>query len=279
MKYIATISGGKDSVTMCDLLLKNGYPVDEIIFTDTLEEFNEMYIYIEKLKDYFKTRYGKEITVLKPKSTFEDWAYGTIEKDGAKRKGMIRGIPTKDGMCYWRREAKIYPIERYLKRKELLRKASFNKDEGVFKDEKYTQYIGYTKGEDRSVQNTDTFTFSYPLQDTFNMTEEDCKAYLINQEMENPLYKHFSRTGCAMCPFQSDRSWYEVYSNYPEVWEKMKEREAHLQKLEDEGVKIINKYWFMGNKTIEDMELEFSMKSKSLFDFSDEPLKNCFCKI
>ena len=27
------------------LLLKNGYRVDEIIFTDTLEEFNKMYIY------------------------------------------------------------------------------------------------------------------------------------------------------------------------------------------------------------------------------------------
>ncbi len=27
MKYIATISGGKDSTVMCDLLLKNNYPI------------------------------------------------------------------------------------------------------------------------------------------------------------------------------------------------------------------------------------------------------------
>ncbi len=79
--YIATISGGKDSVTMCDLLLKNGYPVDEIIFTDTREEFEEMYIYLEKVKEYFLTRYKKTITVLKPKKTFAHWALGTIQKD------------------------------------------------------------------------------------------------------------------------------------------------------------------------------------------------------
>ena len=83
--YIATISGGKDSVTMCDLLLKNGHPVDEIIFTDTLEEFKEMYIYLEKIKEYFLSRYKKEIVILKPKKTFKHWALGTIEKDGAKK--------------------------------------------------------------------------------------------------------------------------------------------------------------------------------------------------
>ena len=133
MKYIATISFGKDSTAMCDLLLKNNYPLDEIIFCDTLEEFDEMYEYGEKIKKYFKERYNKEITVLTPKSTFEHWAYGTIEKEVAKRKGMVRGIPTKDSMCYWRRESKIYPMERYLKEK--------------YPDETFTQYIGYTKGE------------------------------------------------------------------------------------------------------------------------------------
>lgn len=61
MKYIATISGGKDSVTMCDLLLKNGHQVDEIIFNDTLEEFEEMYIYLEKVKEYFLNRYKKQL--------------------------------------------------------------------------------------------------------------------------------------------------------------------------------------------------------------------------
>ena len=85
--YIATISGGKDSVTMCDLLLKNGYPVDYIIFIDTLQEHNEMYKYINKVNVYFKLRYGKKITVLKPKTTFEDWCFGEVTR--GDKKGVI----------------------------------------------------------------------------------------------------------------------------------------------------------------------------------------------
>ena len=283
--YIATVSGGKDSVTMCDLLLKNGYPVDFIIFTDTLEEFDEMYEYIEKLKDYFQERYNKEIVVLKPKSTFDDWCNGVIEKKSAKRKGMVRGIPTKDGMCYWRRESKIYPVERFIKKikiqNELEKSINLSKNKTIHKDFKVIQYIGYTMGEDRSVQDTDITTFKYPLKDIFKMTEEDCKAYISKQDMENPLYKHFSRTGCAMCPFQSDKSWFMVWKHYPKIWDKMLKREMKLDYIHHNKNKVINKYWFINHKTILEKEKEFQKMEKqgSLFDFSDEPVKDCFCKI
>lgn len=265
--YIGMESGGKDSTTMIDLLCKNNYPLDEIIFTDTLEEFDEMYVYIEKLKTYFKSRYNKEITILKPKNTFNHWAYGEIEKESAKRTGQVRGIPTKDGMCYWRRESKIYPVERYLKEK--------------YPNKKIVQYIGYTLGENRTVQDNGNITFKYPLKNIFKMTEEDCKSYLSKQDMENPLYKHFSRTGCAMCPFQSDKSWFNVWKYYPKVWKEMFDREFTLYELEMMGKTVINKHWFIGHKTIGDMEQQFKEADKqgTLFDFSDEPVKDCFCKI
>lgn len=264
--YIATISGGKDSVTMCDLLLKNGYPVDEILFSDTLEEFKEMYIYIEKVKLYIKERYKKDITILKPKAIFEDWAFGTIEKEGAKRIGQSRGIPTKGGMCWWRREAKVVPMDKYIQNK--------------YKGKKIVSYIGYTKGENRSVQDTENQKFIYPLKDIFMMTEEDCKQYLINQEMENPLYRHFSRTGCAFCPFQSDKSFFMIWKHYPDVWERMKYIENNLEIL-DKKNGVINKHWFSKNMSILEKEKEFREKDiqGSLFDFSDEPLQDCFCKI
>lgn len=265
--YIATISGGKDSVTMCDLLLKNGYPVDEIIFSDTLLEFKEMLTYIDKVEEYFLARYKIGITRLKPKSTFEHWAYGTLVGENINRPNFVRGIPTADGMCWWRREAKIKPIVSYVENK--------------YKDSKIVKYIGYTVGENRSVKNEENIIHKYPLKEIFKFTEEDCKAYLINQEMENPLYRHFSRTGCHCCPFQSDRSWFNVWKHHKDVWSFMKDVENRLQTMEDNGRSIVNKYWFMGNKSINEVENDFIFKDKqkSLFDFSDEPLKDCFCKI
>lgn len=70
MKHIATLSGGKDSTAMIDLLLRYKKPLDYIVFYDTLHEFGLMYEYIDKLSKYFKARYNKEITMLKPKKEF-----------------------------------------------------------------------------------------------------------------------------------------------------------------------------------------------------------------
>lgn len=66
MKYIATLSGGKDSTAMVDMLLRHGRPLDHIVFKDTLHEFELMYRYVERLSEYFKSRYGKEVITLKP---------------------------------------------------------------------------------------------------------------------------------------------------------------------------------------------------------------------
>ncbi len=266
MKYIATISGGKDSVTMCDLLLKNGHQVDEIIFADTLLEFDEMYEYIEKLKKYFKDRYDKDITVLTPKSTFEVWCLGTITK--GDRKGQIRGIPTVDGMCYWRREAKVRLVERYLKDK--------------YPKDKKTVYLGYTVEEDRSATaEVSNLVYEYPLKDKFKYRESDCIQYLAMQEMENVLYRFFTRLGCFLCPFQSEKSWYELWLNFPKLWKILVDIEYTLYEFEMMGKTVINKHWFSSHRTCEDMEAIFKEKKKqgNLFDFSDEPLKDCFCKI
>lgn len=253
--YIATISGGKDSVTMCDLLLKNNYPVDYIVFSDTLFEFDEMYTYINKVNVHFQSRYKKEITFLKPDTTFESWCFGTLGR--GKGKDRIRGLPLLTNPCYWRRESKVKPQEKFYS-----------------KFDKLVVYIGFAKEENRSVQNTDKITYKYPLKDYFRMSEENCKQYLINQEMENPLYKDFSRTGCSICPYQSEQSFFIIWKKYQKVWEDMK-------KIENKLNGSLNDFWFTDYKTCEDMEKMFKEKNKqgSLFDFSDEPLKDCFCKI
>jgi len=265
--YIATISGGKDSVTMCDLLLKNGYPVDEIIFSDTLQEFPQMYEYKNKVKEYFENRYSITITNLSPMTTFEEWCFGVIRDKNADGYGAIRGIPNpadSESQCYHRRETKVKPSDKYLNEK--------------YGDAHIIKYIGYTKGENRSYKDNDKYTHKYPLKE-FCMTEDDCKKYLIDQEMENPLYKFFSRTGCAMCPFQSERSMFQIYHNFKDTWIYMKWIEKRLEEYEKMGFRVMNRYWFNGYRKLEDMEYKFDLNKETLFNFSDEPLKDCFCKI
>lgn len=267
MKYIATISGGKDSVTMCDLLLKNGYPVDYIIFYDTLQELPAMYEYVERLKEYFMLRYNKEIIVTKPMATFEEWCFGVIKDKNADKFGWIRGVPMAwSEPCYWRRISKVQPSDKLLKELKI-KDATF--------------YIGFTKDENRSVSDTDNFKYSYPLRDIFNMTEANCQEYLINQDMENELYRYFTRTGCGFCPAMSDKALYQVYKNFKDTWEYMKLIENRLVHYKNSGFNVKNCHWRSDYKTLLEMEKKFIKLDQqgSLFDFSDEPLKDCFCKI
>jgi len=257
MKYIATLSGGKDSTAMCDLLLKNGYPLDYIVFNDTLDEFDEMYVYIDKVEAYFKSRYGKEITRTRPiKELTEHYFH---RKTKGEHIGKMIGLPNAtDGFCEWRGISKITPFEKW------------TKNIGEHKI-----YLGITTDEAHRCDRTKNFL--YPLIDDFRMSENDCKQYLIEQNMENQLYRHFNRTGCKKCQYKSDRDWFMTWKHYPSVWEELKILEEEISKCKN----VFSKNCFTNFRTCEDMEKLFRKieKQGTLFDLSDEPLKDCFCKI
>jgi len=262
MKYIATISGGKDSVAMCDLLLKNGYPIDYILFNDTGLEFKEMYKYIDKVESYFKERYNKEIIRTKPKKTFEELIFG--KRVRGQNEGKVKGFFSASiPFCDLRSYAKDYPTKEFLKKNNIT---------------EYTMYIGYTNNEKKRAksykdQNPNSI---FPLIEYFDMSEDDCKRYLIEQEMENPLYRHFNRTGCKFCHYQSEDAWFKIWKYYNDEWQELKALEQKLLEMD-----AVSPHIFLEHRTTDDMEKLFKAKDKqnSLFDFSDEPIKDCFCKI
>ena len=153
--YIAKISGGKDSTAMVDLLLKNGYPMDYIVFNDTLAEFDEMYAYIDKLDEYFILRYKKSITRLKPKVAIDDILFKTITK--GENVGKVKGafLPQM-GFCDWRLYSKMHPQE------------DFVKSLG-FKKSQVMTYLGITTDETHRCNRNDK-TLLYPLVDDFKMS-------------------------------------------------------------------------------------------------------------
>ena len=264
--YIATLSGGKDSTAMLDLLLRNNYQVDYIIFNDTLDEFDEMYEYIDKLEDYFYRRYGKKITRLKPIKSYNDYIFNVRSR--GDNKGKIMGMPTSAfSFCEWRRDAKILPMQRWLLKENI---------------KNYFVYFGFTTDEKQRAKGNFNLAYGglplFPLIDDFNMSELDCKKYLLDRDMENPLYRHFTRTGCSKCQYQSDKSFFNLWKFYPNKWNEIKELE---KKVKNYHIEAVSYHFFSKYRTVKDMEILFSnqYKQSSLFDFSDEPIKDCFCKV
>lgn len=254
------LSYGKDSTVMLDKMIRNGNNITHIIFCDTLWEFDKLHEYRHTYNEYLKNRYGLEVITLTPKTTFEDWIFGKMDR--GDRKGQVRGLPLMTIPCYWKREAKQKPAEEWVKEN--------------YPNKEVTFYVGFAKDEDRAIKDTEFFKYKYPLKE-FGMTETDCRVYLREHEMENELYRDFARLGCMNCPYQSEESWKVIHDKYPKVWDWVKSVEVKLQKLEDQGEIIANKHFFMDYMTTEDMEYKFKNTADGMFDLSREPLKNCFC--
>lgn len=257
--YISMLSGGQDSTAMTLRILELGLPLDYIVFLDTTLEHDEMYEYIDKLDAFFQRKYNMKITRLKPKESFEDWVYGAVTR--GENEGKTRGTPSVLDMCYWRREAKQNPFERWAK------------EIGIFDNHK--QYNGFVFGESKRYGSSPEHVLA-PLID-WKWREEEVQKYLKDNQMENKLYQHFTRTGCAVCPKQSEASKYEVYKHYHKWWAYMREMEEKLNNDENSRGKVSR--WHI-DLSIKDLEKKFrKMDKQQTFEFEFEEIQDCFCVI
>ena len=108
MKYIASVSFGKDSLAMLLLLIENKYDIDEVIFYDTGMEFRAIYDIRDIIKWVLK---GLNIkyTELKPEITFLD---KMLNIEVHKRNGTTqKGYGLCGGRCRWGTTEKNKTIE------------------------------------------------------------------------------------------------------------------------------------------------------------------------
>jgi len=246
--YIVSISGGKDSVTMADLLLKNRFPVDYIVAMDTTIDFPETKDFLNKLDNYFYNTYGKRITFLKPR---EDYKNILLTKaQNGENKGKIYGF-----------EAPNKSICKVLTKNKRDVFRAFKKALKNMGYEGFYVYVGYTADEAKRSTSKSNFEDRHtkivaPLITIFNMTEKDCMEYIKrNPALFNPLYKHFHRTGCMYCHKQNINSWFVFYQNYYKYWLNLKKYEKIVFKAAEKE-QVVNPYLFRNNKTTEDVEKE-----------------------
>lgn len=264
---IASLSGGRDSTAMVVKMLESKEQLDYIIFCDTGAEFPEMIAYLKKLDKYLNEKFNKRITWLDDNSgDIIRWAFDIPYQKGDK-KGQLRGLPVSLGMSFCTRETKVKPTARFVKKIRLAHKEDIDVE----------ICIGYVAHENRQASTPYADSVRYPLKE-LGWDEPEVTEFLKERGIYNPLYEHFSRTGCYFCPKQSLRSWLSLYIHHRDLWEQAK---AYERKAKELGCHIIT---WRADYSLEDLEARFKRTGEdrqldfsALIDWNDEPV-SCFCK-
>ena len=215
MKYIANVSGGKDSTAMLLRLLElrktepDRYPLDEVVNIDTGVEFPEMYEHFAKLRVAAESAGIRWVTV-KPPRSFE---YLLCQHQYKRRDG------TQETNGYgWAR-----PYKRWC--------TKMLKTEWINKLDDVVHYVGIAADETNRLQRTTNLNKSHrhPLVE-WGWTEADCLQYCYDHGYDwGGLYRLYSRVSCWCCPLQPLSALKTMRAKQPELWARLREMDKKVK--------------------------------------------------
>ena len=115
--YVASCSGGKDSVATLLLAAQHNEPLDEAVFSEVMFDKNTSgevpehrdFIY-DRLKPFCEKELGIKFTILHADKTYDEVFHHVITR--GPHKGEVRGFAWA-GMCAVNRDCKIPPVRKY----------------------------------------------------------------------------------------------------------------------------------------------------------------------
>ena len=221
--HFLSFGGGVNTVALMVMLIREGAPLDGVIFADTGGETPDTYRSVEVAKEYLG-EHGVPFTTVQARPRETD-LYGT-----ALRRRVIPSVQ-------WRwctRDFKVRPIHRYYK--EL--RCHVNQYMGIALDEVH-----------RMKDSREPFiTNIYPLIDN-RLTRSDCIDLIEDAGLPVP-----QKSGCFFCPFNSTERWRQLLEFYPVLFDKaieLEENSKHFpnQRLTDQVFKERDQVTLRGYRT------------------------------
>ena len=230
MKYVASLSFGKDSMAMLIKIKELGLPLDEVIYVDimfdddTSGETPEMASFITKAEKILKEKFNVEVTHLRG-VTFKEQFYKV--KQRGKHIGDNYGFPYVIG-AWCNSRLKMQPIKEYMRKQT---------DEII-------QYVGIAYDEPERYERLNHETHIAPLYD-LKITEKEAMEICKKYDLLSPIYKTSFRGGCWFCPKQrlSQLKW--LYQEHNDLWNTLRDMEKDSFNT------------FRPNTTLKDLEERF----------------------
>ena len=213
MKYIASCSGGKDSVATLLLAKEHGEPLDEVIYCEVMfdkETSGEVpehrdFIY-DKLKPFVEDVLCDPFVVLRSEKTYVDVFSHHITR------GPSIGLPygfAYPGICAINRDCKVPPIRKYWKANT----------------GSVTQYVGIAFDEQERLMRMNG-TNRISLLDKYKVTEAQAARMCREAGLLSPCYEYSDRNGCWFCPNCKYDEWAHLIFRHEELFDKLIELET-----------------------------------------------------
>lgn len=222
VKYIASVSFGKDSLAMLLKLLSGNYPLDFVVFYNTGMEFDSIYHIRDKVIQMLG-EHGITYVELCPDEPF---LYSALERKikYRKKEGYHYGFGWCGGPCRWGTSNKLAAIRKF--------KESLNDD--------VTDYVGIAADEPARFNKAKEEGKILPLVD-WNMTEADCLQYCREQGFtweENAntqsgtidLYDILDRVSCWCCANKNLKELRNIYKYLPQYWQRLKNMQDKIDR-------------------------------------------------
>jgi hypothetical protein len=205
MKYIASCSGGKDSVTTLIIAKEKKLPLDEVVYCEVMfddETSGEMpehrdFIY-NRLKPFVETEIQVPFVIVRSEKT-----YLTHFEAIVKNKDIVRGYPIP-GMCGINRDCKIPPIKKYWKQT----------------GEDVVQYVGIAYDEPIRFERLKG-TNKVSLLEKYKINEKQCFDISRSYDLLSPIYEFSCRNGCWFCMNCNDKQWRHLIKNHPKLFNRL----------------------------------------------------------
>lgn len=213
-QYIASLSYGKDSIYMLEVIHQNKLPLDriahvEVWATDTINaDLPPMVEFKKKAKKVIEDRYGVEVEHVKAEWNYKERFYKRKGK-GSKNQGSIYGWPINSHpWCSW--DLKRSPLST-INTQKVIEYIGFAIDEPNLKrQETINDYLGKSDSKKR-----------YPLVD-YKVTEQEAMEWCRENNLLSPIYDgKVTRGGCWFCHNQRIDELRNLRKIYPEYWKLM----------------------------------------------------------
>lgn len=204
MRYIATLSYGKDSLAQLEVIHQHGLPLTDIVTADVWAT-KSIPAYLPELADFraridkeILTRYGLPVTHVCADKTFEDYFYRELTEH-SKYTGTWGWPPVFGHWCM--KYLKLQPIQAYFDGIDYIEWVGIAADEparhGQLNERKRSALVEYDITEARAM--------------------EICKGL----GWVSPTYLHSGRDGCWFCPCQGVGQLRRLYNEFPLYWQMM----------------------------------------------------------